>query len=509
MQIVTANEMYAIDRCTMEKVKLPGVALMESAGRAAAAEIVKRVDRNDRIAVLAGTGNNGGDGFVIARSLLAGGYDVTLWVLAPEEKLKGDAGLHRDIFAASGYRARYAEQEGFDVLLAELPAFDVYIDAIFGIGIKGEVRPPYREAIAAVNGMEGRKIAIDIPSGLEADSSDYPDAVFKADVTITLQCPKTGAFLYPGREAYGELVTVDIGIPPAVIEKETGNRQLWEEPDVIASMPRRKADSHKGSHGRGLVIGGSRMMKGAPAMAALAAMRSGAGLLSAAVPESAADVVATHAMEAMYRPLPEKDGFIDSLHGVDIDEFDALAAGPGFGRHEKGTEVIEYLLKAVKVPLVLDADALYHAAFLKDALKQRQEPVILTPHPGEMAHLTGMPIAEIQSSRFRLSREFAVEFGAFLVLKGPHTIVTAPDGRQWVNTTGNPALAKGGSGDVLTGMILAFLMQHNVIQPALSNAVFLHGRAADYLTKAGHTSMDVLAGDLVDALPAAFSTVAN
>ncbi len=501
--------MYAIDRCTMEKVKLPGAALMENAGRAAAAEIEKRVDKNNRITVLAGTGNNGGDGFVIARTLLARGYDVTLWVLAPEEKLKGDAGLHRDIFTASGYTARYAEQEGTDVLLSELPAFDVYIDAIFGIGIKGDVRPPYREIIAAVNGMKGMKIAIDIPSGLEADSSRYPDIVFKADATITLQCPKTGAFLYPGREAYGELVTVDIGIPPAVIEKEAGKRIVWGEADAAASLPRRRADSHKGSHGKGLVIGGSRMMKGAPAMASLAALRSGTGLLTAAVPESVLDAVASHAMEAMYRSLPEKDGFIASLHGVNVSEFDGIAAGPGFGRHEQGTEVIEYLLKAVKAPLVLDADALYHAGFLKDELKQRPEPVILTPHPGEMAHLAGVSVAEVQSRRFQLSQEFAAEFGVYLVLKGPYTIVTAPDGRQWVNTTGNPALAKGGSGDVLTGMILAFLMQHTEIQPALSNAVFLHGRAADYLMKAGHTSMDVLAGDLVDALPAAFLTVAN
>lgn len=504
MHIVAANEMYVIDRWTMEQAGLPGVALMENAGQAAAKRIMELVRRDDRITLLIGTGNNGGDGFVIARVLKSHGYEVEAWLIPPVEKIKGDAFVHMQVYLNAGYDLFHWEKEGGHALFARLERTDVTIDAMFGIGFKGAVRAPFHEIIEKVNECRGLKIAIDLPSGLEADEAVPAGVVFKADITITLHLPKRSAFLYPAAEWYGKLEVTDIGIPPLAQAQLTGPaRKIWTKQAVFATFPKRLPSSHKSSHGRGLLIGGSRGMTGAPVLAARAALRSGAGLLTTAVPDCVHQTIASQLAEAMYSPWPSVDGaFSGEAIPMDLSHFDAIAVGPGMGRSEGARQIVASLLQHTSVPLIIDADGLFHLASLKEELKARSAPVILTPHTGEMARLTGLPAAEVDRRRFDVARQFALETGCHLVLKGPYTIVTAPTGEQLVNTTGNASLAKGGSGDVLTGMILAMVMQHQQVSEALANAVFVHGKAADHLIETGHSLSSVLATDVIEALPA-------
>jgi ADP-dependent NAD(P)H-hydrate dehydratase / NAD(P)H-hydrate epimerase len=499
MRIVTASEMYAIDRYTIQQIGMSEESLMENAGQAAARVLLERVPPSQRVAVLAGTGNNGGDGFVVARVLKSYGYETDLWLIPPREKVKGAAKKALEIYENAGNESKH--YIGNEKEFAEqLPRYDVVIDALLGIGAKGAPRSPYKDIIERMNEIDGLIVySIDVPSGVPADGGEVETAV-QADVTISIQYPKPSAFTFPSADYYGEMVVVDIGIPPIAAEKHAATRKLWRREDVVWSLPRRTLSSHKGTYGKGLVIGGSRNMTGAVVMCAKAALRSGAGLLTLGLPDEIHPIVATHVPEVMYFPCPSADGYFTGdmdLAGLDID---AIAVGPGIGRTEGTQRIVEKVLRQ-SVPVVLDADALFYWKDYVSLVNEREHPTILTPHSGEMARMIDATIREVEEDRFGISKEFAMTYGVYLVLKGPYTIVTTPDGKQFVNTTGNPALAKGGSGDVLTGMILAFLMQHDNIQEAVSNAVFVHGKAADDLVKTRHSQLDVLATDVIEAIP--------
>ncbi|WLR51052.1 NAD(P)H-hydrate dehydratase [Bacillus tianshenii] len=501
MHVVTAHEMYQMDRLTIEQVGLPGIALMENAGRAVSDVIERVVGKEKRIVVLIGTGNNGGDGFVIARTLKSRGFLVESWLIPPLEKLKGDALKHYHIYEQAGYRLHEYEVEGADRLNQQLIGADCIVDTMLGIGVKGRLREPYAEIIHTCNRLDSMRIAVDIPSGVPADSEVPFEAAFRADLTVTIQYPKTSAFVFPHADYYGEVKVVDIGIPPSALTIIETERKCWTSEDVKRTFPRRSDDSHKSTYGKGIVFAGSQAMSGAAVMTAKAAVKSGAGLLSAAVPENVQPIAASQLPEVMFHSLPSNQGGTTGEHSFDLAQFDAVATGPGLGRTEGVKKLIQGLLENVAAPLILDADALYHLSANLEHLQLRSHPTILTPHPGEMARLAGLSVKDVEQNRFKVARQFATENGVYLVLKGRYTIVTTPEGAQYINTTGNAALAKGGSGDVLTGIVLAFVLQQTNIQEAISNAVFLHGKAADWLIEEKHSKLDVMATDLIEALP--------
>ncbi len=499
VRIVSGEEMYEADRFTMEEIGLSGVVLMENAGKALFEAMKGRIHKNERIAVLIGSGNNGGDGFVLARYLKDNGYNVDVWVIPPQSKLKGDAATHFGIYTSLSYE--WNAYKGGEAFQQKLARYDVIIDCLLGLGISGVIRSPYDEVVQKVNESSAFIISVDLPSGLQANGGFEGDVQpIHADRTYTLQCPKLGAFLYPDADYYGELEVINIGLPQHAF-REALHRKLWHNSDVQRTLTDRTSSSHKGSHGKGLVIGGSRGMAGAPVMTTKAAYRSGAGLLQVAVPDDILSLVTSTMLEALFQGWSSHNGTFSGAVSGDLSEFDGIAIGPGLGR-EVGCSMIVQVVLATEVPLVLDADALYHLKELKDEVKARKSPTILTPHPGEMARLTGCSIQDIQSRRFEISRSFAREYGVYLVLKGPYTIVTTPEGDQFVNTTGNPSLAKGGSGDVLTGMVLAFVMHSQSIQEGISNAVFVHGKSADTLVQTAHSTLDVLATDVIATIPA-------
>ncbi|WP_273853800.1 NAD(P)H-hydrate dehydratase [Guptibacillus spartinae] len=497
MRIVSGEEMYEADRFAMEEIGIAGAMLMENAGKSLFEAMKSKLRKNERIALLIGTGNNGGDGVVLGRYLKELGFDVDLWLIPPQSKVKGDAKIHLDIYQNLTYKWKaYEDGKAF---VDSLPQYNVIIDCLLGIGLAGAVRSPYDKVIRQVNSSSAMVLSVDLPSGLQANGGyDEKCDPIRADFTYTIQCPKIGAFLYPDADFYGELVVVNIGLPQAAFS--SCDRMIWEKSDVHRTLSNRSASSHKGSHGKGLVIGGSRGMVGAPIMTAKAAYRSGAGLIQASVPEEILSVTAGSVVETIFQGWPSNSGFFSGEVSEDLASFDGIAVGPGLGRKSGCKQIVETTLTTDSL-LILDADALYHLSELKERLKTRKAPTVLTPHPGEMARLTGLSIKEVQSKRFEISRAFAKEFGVYLVLKGPYTIVTAPDGSQFVNTTGNPALAKGGSGDVLTGMILAFVMHSRSIQEGISNAVYLHGQSADTLVQTAHSTLDVLATDVIATIP--------
>ncbi|WP_216828647.1 NAD(P)H-hydrate dehydratase [Alkalihalobacterium elongatum] len=500
MRIVTAEEMYTIDNYTFQQIGISEDTLMECAGQSVTKHIMEKINAHQPIVVLAGAGNNGGDGFVIARILKSYGYTVQLWVIPPYEKIKGAAKHALEVYIRSGYRVDYfsGNEERFFTLLS---TYDVIIDCLLGIGVKGDLRSPYEEIIQEINSLKSRQvISIDIPSGVPADGGKVTLAV-KAETTIAIQYPKVGAYTYPAASFYGEVQVADIGIPPLVGKECAQKRMLWTEQQVKQYLPNRPAHSHKGANGKGLLLGGSQRMTGAIMLSAKASLRSGAGLLTVAVPDVIHPIVATHFLEAMYMPCASENGHFKGEVDLNFNAFDVIAIGPGMGRTKGGQKVVEVALKQ-QMPVVLDADALFHLKELLFLLKSRSKPTVITPHAGEMARLCGVSIDDVENNRFGLSKKFAEEHGVYLVLKGPSTIVTTPGGEQFVNPTGNSALAKGGTGDVLTGIILAFMLQHKSIQAAISNAVFVHGQSADLLIEGKHTKMDVLATDLIEHLPA-------
>lgn len=496
--------MRQIDRYAIEEIGLKEELLMENAGQAFVNCILPLLEKKTaRIAVLIGVGNNGGDGFVISRCLLEKGYQVDVWLVPPLNKLKGAARYHLEVFLKCGYRFLSYEATTCDDFWDHLMRNTHVIDALLGTGMQGPLRSPYKEIIENVNQLDCTIISVDLPSGLPAEGDSEISCAIKADHTVTLQCPKLGAFTYPSREHYGELFTVDIGIPRLAIDQVSTDHFLWTEANVMKTLPVRKPSSHKGSHGKALIIAGSKTMTGAPILTTKACFRLGAGLVTLATPDIAQETIASQVIEAIFHLCPSKNGEIDHLDLTDEfldNNYDAIAVGPGIGRSNKGL-FLESLLKSYDKSLIIDADGLYYLKNHLMTLSKRKGVTILTPHLGEFAYLTGQSIGKIEKHRFRLSQQFATQYGVHLVLKGPYTIVTTPSGQQFINTSGNSALAKGGSGDVLTGMVLALVMQQKDVQSAISNAVFLHGKAADYLTSHGYSPLSIVASDLVEAMP--------
>ncbi|WP_245894039.1 NAD(P)H-hydrate dehydratase [Salsuginibacillus halophilus] len=496
--MVTGSEMRDLDQWTMQDFGMPGEMLMENAGRAAAGRMLTRLTLDERVIVLCGSGNNGGDGFVIARCLYEAGICPEVWLIPEENRLSGEAKFHYGLLLQCGIQVNSVQAGGKrceDVIAAA----DVVIDAMLGTGVSGELREPYASLVAACNETAARVEAVDIPSGLPADEGVMWHTAVQADFTVVLAAYKESSFLPRTAPFYGEIEVVSIGLPPGTYDLLKYERRLWQRVDVQTTLPVRSAEDYKSTYGKGLIVGGSETMPGAPLLAGEAALKSGTGLLTLALPASFTSAAASRLPEAMLQPFSEGVRL-----SADVTKFDAAACGPGLGRDEAAAHLVQHLIYKTDGVLILDADALH--ILRPSELKSRRKPTVLTPHAGELAALTGLSVEEVLQAPFQTSFNFATAYGVYVVMKGAHTITSTPDGRQFVNPTGNAVLARGGTGDVLTGMVLAFTMSHTTLDAAVANAVYLHGAAADALavTVPPHA---VKTSDVISALPLAFQSV--
>ncbi len=515
MKLATASQMREIDRTCIQERGIPGLVLMENAGLAVARAVRNRLSTTDaRVAIICGKGNNGGDGFVAARHLHELGVATRVVLLARGEELKGDAASnHR---AALGAGVEVTEATGSDVrpaVEAAVGGAEIVVDAILGTGVSGEVRGAARDAIEAVNEAAGPVIAVDVPSGVDSDSGRVLGCCVKADATVTFGLPKVGLYVYPSAKFCGEVIVDPIGIPEDVIEAAHLPFELIEPVHVSASLPQLELDAHKGDAGRLVVIAGSAGMTGAAALCCEAAMRMGAGLVTLCIPESLNDILEVKLTESMTRPMPQTDARTLSTDAAGpilelIETADAVVIGPGISTHEETKELVRRIVRQLQVPTLVDADGLNCLAQTPELLTEMPAPKVISPHPGELARLMNVSTAQIQGDRVNAALQAAERFRAVVALKGAGTIVAGPAGGASVNPTGNPGMASGGVGDVLSGFIGSLLAQGAKPFDAAVAAVYIHGLAGDIAAQEiGRRSL--VAGDLIEALPMALERVSG
>jgi NAD(P)H-hydrate epimerase len=506
MKLVTASEMRELDRRAIQDLGIPSLVLMENAGRTTY-QILRREFPilSGEVAVVAGRGNNGGDGFVVARYLANAGIPVAVFLLGSREQVSGDARVNLDILAPLGVAvAEVLTEADMNPMIHRLAKAGLIVDALLGTGLNSPVTGLMAAAIERLNHLRALVLAVDIPTGLSADTGEVLGVALKARVTVTYGWPKLGQVLAPGRDYVGRLWQVDIGIPPLLTRDIS--LELAEAREMQALLPSRAFGSHKGNFGHLLVLAGSAGKTGAAALTAEAALRAGAGLVTLGVPASLNDVLEVKLTEAMTLPLPEAAAAraLGAAAWAPIMEFlddkTTVALGPGIGTHPETRELVARLGRDLACPMVIDADGINSLAGAAAGLKDAAGPRILTPHPGEMARLVGRTTPEVQARRLDLARDTAAQFGVTLVLKGAQTVVAAPDGRAWINATGNPALASGGTGDVLTGLMGGFLAQGLAPWDAARLGVYLHGLAADFFVSR-HGPRGMVAGDLLAVWP--------
>ena len=514
MKIVTAKEMRNIDSQTINEVGIPGVVLMENAGLG----VVRAIERDfplptfSKIAIFVGKGNNGGDGLVIARYLANKGYKVTTYLLAEPDKFIGDALVNLRVSQNIGLHIEYIlSNDQLGEKKANISQNNLIIDAIFGTGLSGAVRGFASNVIDYLNSTEIPIIAVDLPSGLDSDTGKTEGSCIKAVMTVTMALPKRGLLLYPGAKFVGKLEVADIGIPQSVIDSQNLSTILIQPSCALKLLPERPRDGHKGLFGRVLVIAGSVGLTGASAMASLSALRVGAGLVTLGTPESLNPIMEVKLTEVMTLPLPETSHQTLSIRAYDkimqmVAGVDVVAIGPGLSRNPETIELVQKLCKDVNIPKVIDADGLNALAEDKNCLSELGGQTVLTPHPGEMARLTGKTISDIQSNRINIAVDFAKEYGVILVLKGVPTVIAEPNGEAYLNTTGNPGMASGGTGDVLTGTIAGFIAQGLDAKGSAILGVYIHGLAGD-LASMDKGEAGLIAGDLIDFLPKAIRKV--
>lgn len=507
MRAVTSAQIAELDRKATEQHGIAAAALMDAAGRRtaqAAAELLR--SRPGRVAVLAGKGNNGGDGFVAARYLAAQGVPTMALLIAPEAQYQGEALRTLREAKAAGVEVR--EPDG-DAVRPLLSSTALVIDALFGTGFRGPARGAGAAFIEAANNSGAPILAVDIPSGLDADTGQADGPCIRATATVTMGLPKVGLLLFPGAELAGTLYVADIGYPHALADDPALRTHVVTSEMVRGAIPRRIPDSHKGTYGRTLIVAGSVGYTGAAVLASLGALRAGAGLVTLAVPEAVYPIVASHVVEAMPTPLPAAGGALSEQAvrrlGELVEAVDVVAVGPGLSTPAGVRSVVESLLQSGK-PLVIDADGLNVLAGQAEIIRKAAGPVVITPHPGELARLRGADAAEIQRDRLEAARAAARDLRCVVALKGARTIVAAPEGAAHIIPTGNVGMATGGMGDVLTGMIASFIGQGMKPAEAAWTGAYLHGLAADLIAEErGMAGM--LASEVAHRLPAAIARV--
>ncbi|MFQ5894978.1 MAG: NAD(P)H-hydrate dehydratase [Nitrospinota bacterium] len=504
LPVVTPQEMAAVDSAAIQQLGIPSACLMELAGARAAEAIAERwapIERH-RIAVVAGRGNNGGDGFVIARHLLNRGAQVDVYTLFPPEEAQGDARTFLEVLRRMGVTPRpIADPSELEAAKAGLSHHTLFVDAIFGTGFTPPARGLAAEVIEFLQTLSADVAAVDIPSGLDGATGAVQGPHLRAALTVTFGALKRGHLLYPAAHHVGEVVTVDIGIPRAAFDPQHIALHLTEASDIASLLPRRPADAHKGTAGHLLAVGGSRGKTGAPLMAALGALRAGAGLVTLGLPQGVELAPEVAALEAMSLALPATpEGTLDP-EGLEtilaaLEDKQGLVLGPGLTTHPRTVELVQKLILNYAGPIVLDADGLNALAQDMTVLEGRRAKLLLTPHPGEMGRLVGRGTAEIQADRVGVAIEFAIRHQVDLALKGARTIVAEAGGRAWMNPAANPGLATAGTGDVLAGVVGGLLVQGLAPTDALRAGVYLHGLAGELAAQevgpVGFTATDLL-----------------
>lgn len=487
MKLVTAQEMKEIDKLATEKFGVPGLVLMDAAAKQVADAVVEMLQRDElqgRVVLLCGGGNNGGDGFGAARWLSSYGLDVKVFLVGTTlEKIAGDAASELAMLKAAGSSVHVLVREE-DWLCAELAIerASVVVDAILGTGFSGELRPAAQRACKLINELAKLVVAVDIPTGVNADDGTACADAVQADVTVTMALPKLGLLLHPGKRLTGRMLVAGIGMPTKLLANYPSHKYHLTASMIQNLLPLRAEDAHKGDAGRVVVCAGSPGFTGAAALASHAAVKAGAGLVSLLTPLSSREVLAVKLTEVMVHGLLERmPGVLGSAAASDVleraNKADVLAIGPGLGLSDSTQQTVRDVLTKCEVPVVIDADALTALKEHTELLTKMQVPKVLTPHAGEMARLTGLTVEEINRERVNISRKYALAWQAVVVLKGAPTVVACPDGTVYVNSTGTKALATGGSGDVLTGIIAGLAAQGVSLAEAAVCGVFLHGLA--------------------------------
>jgi len=505
MKLVTSEQMRMIERRASE-VGIPTAVLMEHAGRAVAHVACEflRERGGGRVLVVCGKGNNGGDGLCAARHLQNAGVPVRGMLLARDQDLSGDAAANLRAARAAGIEVDNVVGPVDAALRAALSGYQLVVDAIFGTGFRGPAVGLAARAIEALNGSGVPVLAVDVPSGLEADTGRVEGPCVRAAVTVTMGFPKVGMVVHPGAEFCGRVVVADLGIPRTLVEEVGIRAELSTAAQVRTLLPPRAPDTHKGTYGRVLLVGGSSWFSGAPRLMALGALRAGAGLVRLVVPESIFPAVASSVVEAMPLGLPDEGGVLcnASLELILelVHEADVVGIGPGMTTRGDVPHLVREVIRGSPRPVVLDADGLNVLAGHPEVLREARSPVVITPHPGELARLLGVSSAEIQRGRIHAAQSASRITGAVTVLKGARTVVTDPNGRLAVIPTGNPGMATGGMGDVLTGAIAALIGQGLGPFDAAWVGAFLHGAAGD-LVAASLGDRGLLAREVADAIP--------
>jgi len=508
IKVITSAQMQALDLRTMTEAGIPGKTLMERAGGSVVAclEEAWGSPRGKHVTVLCGKGNNGGDGFVIARLLHRRKAHVRVLTMAQGSELSRDAALTYRQFARLAGTSRLRPFSSAQQALPLLQESDIIVDALFGTGLSAEVTGRYAAAIDCINAAHRPVVSVDLPSGLDADTGLALGRAVRATMTVTCGLPKRGLYVNQGIDHAGRVLIADIGIPPAFVDAVDSRLTVMTDSFVKRCLPERKRSSHKGTYGHAGIIAGSVGKTGAAAMAAKGALRVGAGLVTVAIPSGVNDVLEAKLMEIMTAPMPDTKARTFSRTALDrlsafVAARTAVAIGPGLSTHPETVELVQVLVKQLDRPAVLDADALNALAGRASLLTECKTPPILTPHPGEMARLeTDATAQSVNADRIGTATRFARERGVFVVLKGARTIIARPDGAAAICPTGNPGMATAGTGDVLTGMAVGFLAQGLPPWEAACVATYLHGSAGDQaagvMGQAGMT-----AGDLLDQVP--------
>ena len=508
MILVTAWQMSQMDKKTIEAYGIPGAVLMENAGRGATRVLYSKFGdlKDKKIGIIAGRGNNGGDGFVIARYLANNNINATIYLLADKSDVKGDAALNLDLL--EDIDVPVIEIKNQKELLHHKSAMtncDIWVDAIFGTGLNSEVTGFFKSVIQFINSINRPVLSIDIPSGLHPDTGQPLGVCINADVTATFAFAKIGHMTFPGVMHCGNLEIIDIGIPPHIAREALPSVHLLTPEIISGSFRPRSVNAHKGTTGHLLVVAGSKGKTGAAVLTAMAAMRSGAGLVTSGAPASLAPIIETMHREAMTLPLPETKEAALSKSAFDVileamASKQCLALGPGIGTDKQTADLVHRLLEGSTIPVVLDADGLNCIADNPKLLLNMKAPAILTPHPGEMSRLTGESADTIQKNRIKTAKNFAKKYKVVLVLKGARTVIAHPDGEVFINPTGGPAMASGGMGDVLTGMIAGLLTQGYSPTEAAHAGVYLHGLIGDTLAEI-NGPVGISASDIIEKIP--------
>ncbi len=510
--IVSIQEMRAVDRLSIEEVRIPAILLMENAGLKTAQAIAREFApiAGKKVCLICGKGNNGGDGFVVGRHLSRMGARVEFFSTARAEDLKGEAATNRQIAEKLGLPIH--DISDIDQLV---PSFrpDFIVDALLGTGIRGEVSGFYREIIEWINRQEIPVVAVDTPSGMNCETGAVAGAAVRAQLTVTMGNIKTGQLFFPARDYQGRFLVADLNAPDFILEKIQTGKFLLTPGDVAGFLPERPGDAYKNTFGKVLVVAGSTGLTGAAAMASLSALRSGAGMVVLGIPERFNSVLEEKVTEVMTAPLPETE--TGSLHSKAIETLDpwlnwshVLALGPGLSTHPETRAFVHAFLRKADKPLVIDADGINNLAGEFDLIQNYPSDLVFTPHVGELSRLTGVSQKDILHNRVQITRESAQKLRAVVLLKGAPTLIASPEGTVYFNVTGNPGMATAGSGDVLTGLIAGFLAQGlSGLQAALTGA-FVHGMAGD-LAAETLGQRGIIAGDILNAVPEALRLLAS